>query len=99
MGLLDSVKKLGKTAKDKADDLAEQHGDKVKKGLDKVGDVVDKRTKGKHGAKIDKAVDKAKAKVDDLAEPEPGEPRAAGEGAGPSGDAASPADPPQTPSA
>ncbi len=74
MGLLDSVKKLAKSARDKADDLAEQHGDKVKSGLDKVGDAVDKRTKGKHGDKIDKAVDKAKDAVDDLAEPDKGDP-------------------------
>ena len=73
MGLLDSVKKLGKTARDKADDLAEQHGDKVKSGIDKAGGLVDKRTKGKHGDKIDKAVTKAKDAVDDLAEPDKGD--------------------------
>jgi hypothetical protein len=93
MGLLDSVKNLGKTAKHKADDLAEQHGDKVKSGIGKAGDFVNKRTHGKHAEKIDRVVETGKDKVDDLAEPEPGdEPRAR-----PSGDAASPADPPQLP--
>jgi hypothetical protein len=67
MGLLDSLKKTARKAKDKAEDLADQHGDKVKSGIDKVGDAIDKRTKGKHAKNIDKAQDKAKGVVDDLA--------------------------------
>jgi hypothetical protein len=76
MGILDSVKKLGKTAHDKADDLAEQHGDTIKSGLDKAAGFVDGRTKGKYADKIQGAVDKAKGTVDDLAgrDDEPGRP-------------------------
>lgn len=60
MGLLDSVKKAmrGKSAQ-------------IDKGIDKVADVVDDRTKGKHSSKIDGVVDKAKdvvAKLDDAPE-------------------------------
>lgn len=73
MGLLDKLKKTASQVKDKADDLAEQHGDKVKQGLDKAGGFVDKKTKGKHSEKIENVVGKAKKTVDNLAEPESGE--------------------------
>ena len=72
MGLLDKLKKTANQVKDKADDVAEQHGDKVKSGLDKAGGFIDKRTGGKHSSKIEGVVDKAKKTVDDLAEPESG---------------------------
>jgi hypothetical protein len=67
MGLLDTLKKTARRAKDKAEDLADEHGDKVKSGIEKVGGAIDKRTKGKHAKKIDQAVDKAQDAVDDLA--------------------------------
>jgi len=55
MGLLDKVKKA-------------LHGksDEVAKGIDKVADVVDDKTKGKHGDTIDDVADKAKDIVDGL---------------------------------
>jgi hypothetical protein len=62
MGFLDDAKKLG----DKAKDLVVEHEDQVEKGLDKVADVVDDKTKGKHSDKIDDAVDKAKDAIDKL---------------------------------
>ncbi len=45
MGFVDKLK--GKTAK-----VVDQHGDKIKVGLDKAGDFADKRTKGKYHDKI-----------------------------------------------
>lgn len=59
MGFLDD-------AKNKIEGLVEGHGDKVKEGLDKAGDIVDDKTGGKYGDQIDGAVDKAKGAVDGL---------------------------------
>jgi hypothetical protein len=42
---------------DRAKDLADKHDDKVDSALDKLGDLVDERTGGKHSDHIDKAVD------------------------------------------
>lgn len=55
-------------AKDKAADLAHDHGDKVTGAIDKTGDLVDKKTKGKYASKIDSAQAKAKDAVVKLAE-------------------------------
>lgn len=44
---------------DRVKDLADQHDDKVDAALEKVGDVVDEKTGGKHTEHIDKAVDAA----------------------------------------
>ncbi|MEU8138585.1 antitoxin [Streptodolium elevatio] len=49
MGLLDTIKEK----------LA-PHGDKVGQGVDKAADMVDKKTGGKHGDKIDSAAEQAK---------------------------------------
>ncbi|MVA75669.1 antitoxin [Auraticoccus sp. F435] len=49
---------------DKAKDLAAQHSDKLRSGVDKVGDVVDQRTGGRHADKVDKG----QAAVDRLIE-------------------------------
>ncbi|ARP73693.1 antitoxin [Streptomyces pluripotens] len=48
-----------KSLKEKAEDIAETHGDKISEGLEKVGDFIDDRTEGKHSGTIDTAVDKA----------------------------------------
>ncbi|MFJ2510888.1 antitoxin [Streptomyces griseoviridis] len=48
-----------KNLKDKIEDIAEDHGDKISDGLEKVGDFIDGKTEGKHSDKIDTAVDKA----------------------------------------
>lgn len=68
MGLLDKFKKTASDVKDKAEDLADEHGGKVKEGLDKAGEFVDEKTGRKHSDKIDDAVDKAHDTVDDLAD-------------------------------
>lgn len=65
MSFMDTLKgKLG-MSKDKAGDLAQQHGDKVDQGLDKAGETADSKTGGKHGDQIDSGVDKAKDAVQD----------------------------------
>lgn len=50
---------------DKMKDLADQHDDKVDAALEKVGDIVDDRTGGKHTEQIDKAVDAAQQHTGD----------------------------------
>ncbi|MFJ7769295.1 antitoxin [Streptomyces sp. NPDC097107] len=67
MGLLDNLKaKLG-PAKGKVSDLAQQHGDKIDRGLDKVAKTVDERTKGKYSDRIQTGTGKAKGAMDRLA--------------------------------
>ena len=53
---------FGKLAR-RAKVLTDQHGDKIAKGVDKVADVVDERTKGKHKDKLAK-VREAATKLD-----------------------------------
>ncbi len=57
----DMIKKLTDTAKDAAD----EHGDKIESGIDKVADLIDDKTGGKHSEKIDDVADKAKNLVED----------------------------------
>ncbi|MER5185602.1 antitoxin [Streptomyces sp. NPDC002896] len=57
-----------KNLKDKAEDLAKAHGDKISEGLEKAGDLIDDKTDGKHNDKIDTAVDKAQDYVVKLGE-------------------------------
>ncbi|WP_043379121.1 antitoxin [Streptomyces mutabilis] len=67
MGLLDNLKaKLG-PAKGKVSDLAQQHGDKIDRSLDKVARTVDERTKGKYSDRIQTGTGKAKGAMDRLA--------------------------------
>jgi ElaB/YqjD/DUF883 family membrane-anchored ribosome-binding protein len=51
---------------DKAKDALQGKSDEAAKVLDKAGDLIDDKTKGKHTDKIDKAVDKAKDAVDKI---------------------------------
>lgn len=55
MGILDRsrLKNALDTAKDK-------HGDKMVRGVEKAGELIDDKTGGKHKAKIDKGVRKTK---------------------------------------
>ncbi|MEV8537730.1 antitoxin [Streptomyces sp. NPDC051572] len=64
--MFDNLGDLGKL-KDKAEEIAEEHGDKIADGLEKAGDVVDEKTDGKHSEQIDTAVDKAQDLVERLA--------------------------------
>jgi hypothetical protein len=59
MGFLSDVKsKLTKAV--------DSQGEKIGDGLDKAGDLVDKKTDGKYGDKIDTGLDKTKDALDDL---------------------------------
>lgn len=64
--MFDNLGDLGKL-KDKAEEIAEEHGDKIADGLEKAGDLVDEKTEGKHSEQIDTAVDKAQDLVERLA--------------------------------
>ena len=55
MGILDNV-----------GDLAKQNEQKIEEGIEKVGDLIDEKTGGSHGDKIDLGVDKAKDALDGL---------------------------------
>ena len=57
MGILDKVK-----------GLVGKHEDKAKEGIDKVADVVDDKTGGKHTEKIEDVADKAKDAIEKLAD-------------------------------
>jgi hypothetical protein len=65
MSFMDTLKdKLG-MSKDKAGDLARDHGDKIDSGIDKAGRAADSKTGGKYSDRIDSGADKAKGAVDD----------------------------------
>lgn len=57
-----------KGLKDKVEELAGEHGEKISAGLEKAGGFIDDRTGGKHGDKIDTAVDKAQEYIGKLGE-------------------------------
>ncbi|WP_109474111.1 Rv0909 family putative TA system antitoxin [Ornithinimicrobium cavernae] len=67
MGLLDNVKKAAHAAKEQAGHLAEKHGDKIDRALDKGGSMIDQRTHGKYSDKITKAKGAARSAADKLA--------------------------------
>ena len=48
---------------DKAQDMAEQHDDKVDQGVEKAGDFADQKTGGGHSEQIDSAVDQAQQRT------------------------------------
>ncbi|AXG81257.1 antitoxin [Streptomyces paludis] len=49
-----------KDLKDKATDLASEHGEVIGQGLEKVASVIDDKTDGKYSDKLDTGVEKAK---------------------------------------
>lgn len=53
---------------DKAKDLASEHEDEVKEGIEKTGDFIDEKTGGEHSEHVDKAQDAAKDFVEGLDE-------------------------------
>lgn len=74
MRFMDRMKKL----RSKADGLAEEHGDKIKEGIDKAAKAAEKQAGPKHAAKIRKGASKAKQAVDDAAGPDARGPGAGG---------------------
>ena len=71
MGALDNLK-------DKAQDLIEQHGDKIDSGLEKAAQIVDEKTGGKYHDKIAGGVDKAQEALDRVGSGTTDETRSAG---------------------
>jgi len=59
MGILDKAK----GALSKAQELAVEHSDQVKHGIDKAEELANKATKGKYAEKIEAIGEKAAAKV------------------------------------
>jgi uncharacterized protein YjbJ (UPF0337 family) len=59
MGFMDKLRS-------KATKAVDQHGDKIKSGMDKAGDAADKKTGGKHHDKIDQAKGRATDALDNL---------------------------------
>ncbi|MBZ6141597.1 MULTISPECIES: antitoxin [Streptomyces] len=72
MGLLDNLKARIGPAKGKVSDLAQQHGDKIDRGLDKVARTVDERTKGKYSDRIQTGTGRAKDAMERLARKDDG---------------------------
>jgi len=48
---------------DKAKDVADKHDKQVDQGMEKAGDMADRRTGGKYDDQIDKGVDQAQART------------------------------------
>ncbi|MEY9848581.1 antitoxin [Streptacidiphilus sp. MAP5-3] len=63
MGLTDSLKGALDQASKKATEYAGSHKSQIGAGLDKVGDMADKATKGKYHSQIHQGRDKAKDAV------------------------------------
>ncbi|WP_217139682.1 antitoxin [Streptomyces sp. AC627_RSS907] len=72
MGLLDNLRAKLEPAKGKVSHLAQQHGDKIDRGLDKVAKTVDERTKGKYSDRIQTGTGRAKDAMDRLAHKDTG---------------------------
>ena len=60
MGLFDKLKG------GKAKELVEEHGDEIKKGVDKATDMADEKTGGQYSEHLDTVDDKAKDVIDDM---------------------------------
>jgi len=71
MGLSDSLKDALGQAKEKATEFAGKHNSAIDSGLDKVGEMADKATKGKYSDQIHNAGDKAKKTLDGLVQDKP----------------------------
>ena len=65
MGLFDRFKKTAADVKDSATDLAEDHGNEAKDGIDKAADFASDKTD--LDDKIDQGADAAKDAIDKLA--------------------------------
>ena len=92
MGLADNLKDALGQAKDKATEFAGKHNSTIGSGLDKVGEMADKATKGKYSEQIHTGRDKAKQQLDHLTADKPVIP-------GETVDPAKPEDTPQPPPA
>jgi len=66
MGFFDKFKRQASDLKDKATDVVDENSDKIATGLDKAGDFVDDKTKGKYADQIETAKTKAQEGLDKL---------------------------------
>jgi hypothetical protein len=69
MGVTDSLKSAMSQATKKATEYAGSHKSQIGAGLDKVGDMADKATKGKYKSQIHTGRDKAKEAVNKMGGP------------------------------
>jgi hypothetical protein len=69
--ILDKAKELAVDIKDKVTDLVSDNEDKITGAIDRTGEFVDDKTKGKNTEKIDKGVDSAKSAVAKIADKSP----------------------------
>ncbi|WP_381796643.1 antitoxin [Streptomyces niveus] len=60
---------------DKLKGLVKGHEDTVRKGVDKAGDAVDKKTGNKYKSQVDSAQDKANEQLGSRQRPTPGDDR------------------------
>lgn len=51
---------------DKAKDLANEHKDKIKEGIDKAADVIESKVPDQHDTKVAAAAEKAKGFLDKI---------------------------------
>jgi MT0933-like antitoxin protein len=75
MSILDKFRRSASKAKEQADHVVDQHGDKIATGIEKTGEVASKVTGHRFDDKIDKGVNKAKERLehhDEGAETPPG---------------------------
>ncbi|MEJ7630465.1 MAG: antitoxin [Nocardioidaceae bacterium] len=70
MGFLDKLKLKATEVKEKAVEAVNGRGPQIKGGIDKAGDFVDKKTKGKYSDKIAKGTKKAGEAVDKIEKPD-----------------------------
>lgn len=64
MSILDKFRGSAKKAKEQAEHVVEQHGDKIASGVEKTGEAVSKVTGHRFDDKIDKGVSKAKERLE-----------------------------------
>jgi hypothetical protein len=64
MSLLDKLRGSRSKAKHQAEQVVEQHGDKIAGGIEKTGEAVSKATGHRFDDKIDKGVSKAKERLE-----------------------------------
>jgi hypothetical protein len=70
MGVTDSLKSAMSQATKKATEYAGSHKSQIGAGLDKVGEMADKATKGKYKTQIHTGRDKAKEAVNKMGGPQ-----------------------------
>jgi MT0933-like antitoxin protein len=64
MSILDRFRRSASKAKEQADHVVDQHGDKIATGIEKTGEVASKVTGHRFDDKIDKGVNKAKERLE-----------------------------------